>query len=111
MVVARKRLRLGAASVPSRGLNKSFPNLDVFEVKWFLAVLAVERSLRALSLIMALLLVEADVFLAGGAGDDHELALPLVVQLRRERERGELKVFKGNTHTHTHNCAIVHATS
>lgn len=57
-------------------------NLDVFEVKWFLAVLAVERPLRALALIMALLLVEADVFLAGGAGDDHELALPLVVQLR-----------------------------
>lgn len=60
-------------------------NLDVFEVKWFLAVLAVERPLRALSLIMALLLVEADVFLAGGAGDDHELALPLVVQLPRGR--------------------------
>lgn len=56
-------------------------NLDVLEVKWFLAVLAVERPLRALSLIMALLLVEANVFLAGGAGDDHELALPLVVQL------------------------------
>lgn len=58
-------------------------NLDVLEVKWFLAVLAVERPLRALSLVMALLLVEADVFLAGGAGDDHELALPLVVQLPR----------------------------
>lgn len=62
-------------------------NLDVFEVKWFLAVLAVERPLRALALIMALLLVEADVFLAGGAGDDHELALPLVVQLRERRRR------------------------
>lgn len=67
-------------------------NLDVFEVKWFLAVLAVERSLRALALIMALLLVEANVFLAGGAGDDHELALPLVVQLRGEEEKP--RVFK-----------------
>lgn len=64
-------------------------NLDVFEVKWFLAVLAVERSLRALALIMALLLVEANVFLAGGAGDDHELALPLVVQLRERRRSPE----------------------
>lgn len=68
-------------------------NLDVLEVKWFLAVLAVERPLRALSLIMALLLVEADVFLAGGAGDDHELALPLVVQLPRGG------VFKAGTQT------------
>lgn len=67
-------------------------NLDVFEVKRFLAVFAVERPLRALALIMALLFVEADVFLAGGAGDDHELALPLVVDLQRaERQlRGNL---------------------
>lgn len=71
-------------------------NLDVFEVKWFLAVLAVERSLRALALIMALLLVEANVFLAGGAGDDHELALPLVVQLRGEEEKP--RVFKAGGH-------------
>lgn len=56
-------------------------NLDVFEVKWLLAVLAVERSLRALSLVMALLFVEANSFFTGGAGDDHELTLPLVVQL------------------------------
>lgn len=71
-------------------------NLDVFEVKWFLAVLAVERPLRALALIMALLLVEANVFLAGGAGDDHELALPLVVQLRERRRRPE---FSKPAHT------------
>ncbi len=56
-------------------------NLDVFEVKWLLAVLAVECSLRALSLVMALLFIEADSFFTGGAGDDHELTLPLVVQL------------------------------
>lgn len=58
-------------------------NLDVFEVKRFLAVFAVERPLRALALVMALLFVEADVFFAGGARDDHELALPLVVELER----------------------------
>lgn len=56
-------------------------NLNVFEVKWLLAVLAVECSLRALALVMALLLVEANMFFAGGAGDDHELALALVVHL------------------------------
>lgn len=56
-------------------------NLDVFEVKWFLAVLAVECSLRALSLIMALLFVEANMFFAGGARDDHELTLAFVVHL------------------------------
>lgn len=56
-------------------------NLDVFEVKWLLAVLAVECSLRALALVMALLLVEANMFFAGGAGDDHELTLALVVHL------------------------------
>lgn len=58
-------------------------NLDVFEVKRFLAVFAVQRPLRALALVMALLFVEADVFFAGGARDDHELALPLVVELER----------------------------
>lgn len=55
--------------------------LDIFEVEWLLAVLAVECSLRALSLIMALLFVEANSFFTGGAGDDHELTLPLVVHL------------------------------
>lgn len=73
-------------------------NLDVFEVKWFLAVLAVERSLRALALIMALLFVEANMFFAGGAGDDHELALPLVVQLWRV----QTKFSKPVSHTHKH---------
>lgn len=64
-------------------------NLDVFEVKRFLAVFAVERPLRALALVVALLLVEADVLLAGGARDDHELALALVVELQRaERQPG-----------------------
>lgn len=65
-------------------------NLDIFKVKWLLAVLAVEGSLRALSLIMALLFIEADSFFAGGAGDDHELALPLVVQLWEKRPYDEL---------------------
>lgn len=60
-------------------------NLDVFEVKWLLAVLAVQCSLRALSLVVALLFVEANSFFAGGAGDDHELTLPLVVQLWKKK--------------------------
>lgn len=50
-------------------------------MKWLLAVLAVERSLRTLALIMALLFVEANAFLTGGAGDDHELAMSLVAHL------------------------------
>lgn len=50
-------------------------------MKRLLAVLAVERSLRALALIMALLFIEANSFFAGGARDDHELTLPFVVQL------------------------------
>lgn len=58
-------------------------NLDVFEVEGFLAVFAVERPLRALALVVPLLLVEADVFFAGGTRDDHELALPLVVELEK----------------------------
>lgn len=68
-------------------------NLDVFEVKWLLAVLAVQCSLRALSLVVALLFVEANSFFAGGAGDDHELTLPLVVQLWKKKNlshRGNL---------------------
>lgn len=56
-------------------------NLNVFEVEGFLAVFAVERPLRTLALVVALLLVEADVFFTGGAGDDHELALALVAEL------------------------------
>lgn len=68
---------------PPRSNRRDIFNLDVFEVKRFLAVFAVERPLRALALVVALLLVEADVFFAGGAGDDHELALALVVELQR----------------------------
>lgn len=68
---------------PPRSNRRDIFNLDVFEVKRFLAVFAVERPLRALALVVALLLVEADVFFAGGAGDDHELALALVVELER----------------------------
>lgn len=60
-------------------------NLDVFKVKWLLAVLAVECSLRALSLVMALLFVEANSFFTRRAGDEHELALPLVVQLYKKQ--------------------------
>lgn len=70
---------------PPRSNRRDIFNLDVFEVKRFLAVFAVERPLRALALVVALLLVEADVFFAGGAGDDHELALALVVELERSR--------------------------
>lgn len=55
-------------------------------MKRLLAVLAVERPLRAFSLAVALLLAEADSLFAGGAGDDHELALPLVVQLGKGRD-------------------------
>lgn len=58
-------------------------NLDVFEVERFFAVFAVKRPLRALALVMALLFIEADVFFAGGTRDDHELALPLVVELEK----------------------------
>ena len=54
-------------------------------MKWLLAVLAVECTLRALALIMALLFIEANSFFTGGAGDDHELALPLVVQLVKKK--------------------------
>lgn len=50
-------------------------------MEWFLAVLAVESSLRALSLVVAFLFVEADLLFTGGAGDDHVLTLPLVAQL------------------------------
>lgn len=57
-------------------------------MKGLLAVFAVERPLRALALVVALLLVEADVLLAGGAGDDHELALPLVAELQRAERQG-----------------------
>ena len=56
-------------------------HLDVFEMKWFLAVLAVEGSLRALSLVVAFLFVEADPLFTGRAGDDHELTLLFVAQL------------------------------
>lgn len=56
-------------------------NLDVFKVKRLLAVLAVERPLRALALVMPLLFIEAYSFFTRRAGDEHELALPLVVQL------------------------------
>lgn len=61
-----------------------------------LAVLAVERPLRALSLIMALLFIEADSFFAGGAGDDHELALPLVVHLWKVGAYAEVLWQNGN---------------
>lgn len=56
-------------------------SLDIFEVKWLLAVLAVECSLWAFTLIMPLLFIEAYPFFTGGAGDDHELTLSFMVQL------------------------------
>lgn len=56
-------------------------NLDIFEVKWVLAVLAVECPFWALPLVVTLLFTKADSFFAGGAGDDHELTFPLVIQL------------------------------
>lgn len=52
--------------------------LDIFKVKWFLAVLAVECPLWAFPLIMSLLFTEAYSFFTGGAGDDHILTLPFV---------------------------------
>lgn len=54
--------------------------LDIFKVKWFLAVLAVECPLWAFPLIMPLLFVEAYSFFAGRAGDDHVLTLPFMCQ-------------------------------
>lgn len=73
---------LGTALTDHRVLGTDLVmSLDVFEVKRLFAVLAVECSLWALSLIMALLFIEADSFFAGGAGDDHELTFPLVVHL------------------------------
>lgn len=65
-------------------------------MKRLLAVLAVERPLRALSLIMALLFIEADSFFAGRAGDDHELALPLVVHLWKVGAYAEVLWQNGN---------------
>lgn len=50
-------------------------------MKWFLAVLAVEGSLRALSLVVAFLFVEADPLFTGRAGDDRVLTLLFVAQL------------------------------
>ena len=67
-------------------------HLDVFEVERFLAVLAVEGSLWALAFIVTFLLVEAKPFFAGRAGDDHELALPFMVQL--EKGYSTLRFFK-----------------
>lgn len=75
------------------------PNLDIFEVKWLLAVLAVERPLWALPLIMALLFTKADLFFAGGAGDDHELALPLMIQLWKKNSVC-MKLKKNSEVTH-----------
>lgn len=56
-------------------------SLDVFEMKWFLAVLAVERPLWAFSLIMPLLFIEAYSFFTGRAGNDHILTFPFMGQL------------------------------
>lgn len=73
---------LGTAFTDHRVLGADLiMRLDILKVERLLAVLAVERPLRALSLIMALLFIEADSFFAGRAGDDHELAFPLVVHL------------------------------
>lgn len=55
-------------------------SLDVFKVKWFLAVLAVECPLWAFALIMPLLLIEAYSFFTGGAGNDHVLTLSFMGQ-------------------------------
>lgn len=52
--------------------------LDIFKVKWFLAVLAVECPLWAFTLIMPLLFIEAYSFFTGGAGDDHIFTLPFM---------------------------------
>lgn len=52
--------------------------LDIFKMKGFLAVLAVECPLWAFPLIMSLLFIEAYSFFTGGAGDDHILALPFM---------------------------------
>ena len=54
------------------------PHLNVFEMKWLFAVLAVGGSLRTFALIVPFLFVEAEALLARGTGDDHELALSLV---------------------------------
>lgn len=54
------------------------PHLNVFEMKWLFAVLAVQGSLRTLALIVSLLLVEAHTLFTRGTRDDHELTLPLV---------------------------------
>lgn len=45
---------------------------------------------------MALLFIEADSFFAGGAGDDHELALPLVVHLWKVGAYAEVLWQNGN---------------
>lgn len=60
-------------------------HLDVFEVKWFFTVFAVERSLRTHALIMTFLFVKSNELLAQGTGQNHELTLPLMAQLQQKQ--------------------------
>lgn len=63
---------------PAKRHTCAVPHLNVFEMKWLFAVLAVEGSLRTFTFIVPLLFVEADALFTWGTGDDHELTLSLM---------------------------------
>ena len=59
-----------------------FAHLDVFQEKRLFAVLAVERSLGTLALVVALLLVGPHQLFTRGTENDLELTVPLMAGLR-----------------------------
>lgn len=63
-------------------MSESKPDLDVLQQEGLLAVFAVERPLRTLPLVVALLLVGSHQLFAGRTHDDGEVAGALVAGLQ-----------------------------
>ena len=61
-----------------------FAHLDVFQEERLFAVLAVERSLGPLTLVVPLFLVGPHQLFTRGTEDDLELTVPLVARLRAQ---------------------------